>query len=48
MIATYRLIVEVFKNYNGELIVSREWWKNGEFWNDKYYRNLIDRNFKDR
>ena len=43
MIATYRLIVEVFKNYNGELIVSREWWKNGRIYNERYYRNIISR-----
>jgi len=43
MIATYRLIVEVFKNYNGELIVSREWLKNGRIYNERYYRNIISR-----
>ena len=48
MITTYRLEITLFKNYKGELITCREWWKNDQFWNEHYYQVMIDRNFKPR
>lgn len=38
-IAEYKLVVRLF---GGDLI-RREWLKNGRFYNERYYRNIISK-----